>query len=121
MRLHQQAAKSSMISNSRLWHPAFAFVALTVCAFTLLALRFSPNWIAFCREVNHADSQVTNPADRAAIGKAVLSSNCERGYYVAKQALKEVYLTGADFVKFLEKDEAFHNKLMSEAGFAAKK
>ena len=76
-----------MISNSRLWHPAFAFVALTVCAFTLLALRFSPNWIAFCREVNHADSQVTNPADRAAIGKAVLSSNCERGYYVAKQAL----------------------------------
>jgi tripartite-type tricarboxylate transporter receptor subunit TctC len=41
--------------------------------------------------------------------------------YVAKQALKEVYLTGADFVKFLEKDEAFHNKLMNEAGFAAKK
>src|SRR5450759_850625 len=41
--------------------------------------------------------------------------------YVAKQALKEVYLTGADFVKFLEKDEAFHNKLMHEAGFAAKK
>ena len=41
--------------------------------------------------------------------------------YVAKQALKEVYLTGADFVKFLEKDEAFHTKLMNEAGFAAKK
>ena len=35
--------------------------------------------------------------------------------------LKEVFLTGADFVKFLEKDEAFHNKLMHEAGFAAKK
>ena len=41
--------------------------------------------------------------------------------YVAKQALKENYLTGQDFVKFLEKDEAFHNKLMHEAGFASKK
>ncbi|HAL38080.1 MAG TPA: tricarboxylate transporter [Polaromonas sp.] len=41
--------------------------------------------------------------------------------YLSKQALKETYLTGADFVKFLEKDEAFHNKLMNEAGFAAKK
>lgn len=41
--------------------------------------------------------------------------------YLAKQALKETYLTGSDFVKFLEKDEAFHNKLMTEAGFAAKK
>jgi putative tricarboxylic transport membrane protein len=41
--------------------------------------------------------------------------------YVAKQALKEDYLTGQDFVKFLEKDEAFHNKLMNEAGFASKK
>ena len=41
--------------------------------------------------------------------------------YLAKQALKDTYLTGADFVKFLEKDEAFHNKLMNEAGFAHKK
>ena len=41
--------------------------------------------------------------------------------YVAKQALKETYLTGQEFVKFLEKDEAFHNKLMHEAGFASKK
>ena len=41
--------------------------------------------------------------------------------YLAKQALKDTYLTGADFVKFLEKDEAFHNKLMNEAGFAYKK
>jgi putative tricarboxylic transport membrane protein len=41
--------------------------------------------------------------------------------YLNKQALKETFLTGADFVKFLEKDEAFHNKLMNEAGFAAKK
>jgi tripartite-type tricarboxylate transporter receptor subunit TctC len=41
--------------------------------------------------------------------------------YLAKQALKDTYLSGADYVKFLEKDEAFHNKLMNEAGFAAKK
>ena len=41
--------------------------------------------------------------------------------YLNKQALKETFLTGGDFVKFLEKDEAFHNKLMNEAGFAAAK
>jgi tripartite-type tricarboxylate transporter receptor subunit TctC len=41
--------------------------------------------------------------------------------YLNKQALKETFLTGGEFVKFLEKDEAFHNKLMNEAGFAAKK
>ncbi|MBK5205685.1 MAG: tripartite tricarboxylate transporter substrate binding protein [Polaromonas sp.] len=41
--------------------------------------------------------------------------------YLNKQALKAMYLTGSDFTKFLEKDEAFHNKLMTEAGFAAKK
>lgn len=41
--------------------------------------------------------------------------------YLAKQALKDMYLTGPDFVKFLEKDETFHSKLMNEAGFAHKK
>jgi tripartite-type tricarboxylate transporter receptor subunit TctC len=40
--------------------------------------------------------------------------------YLAKQALKDVFLVGPEFVKFLEKDEAFHNKLMNEAGFAKK-
>jgi tripartite-type tricarboxylate transporter receptor subunit TctC len=40
--------------------------------------------------------------------------------YLAKQALKDIYLTGPDFVKFLEQDETFHNKLMNEAGFAHK-
>ncbi len=40
--------------------------------------------------------------------------------YLSKQALKDVFLTGPEFVKFLEKDEAFHNKLMNEAGFAHK-
>jgi putative tricarboxylic transport membrane protein len=41
--------------------------------------------------------------------------------YLSKQALKEAFLTGTDFTKFLEKDEAFNTKLMNEAGFAAKK
>ena len=41
--------------------------------------------------------------------------------YLSKQALKETFLTGTDFTKFLEQDEAFHVKLMNEAGFAAKK
>jgi len=41
--------------------------------------------------------------------------------YLSKQALKESFLTGTDFTKFLEKDEAFNTKLMNEAGFAAKK
>jgi tripartite-type tricarboxylate transporter receptor subunit TctC len=41
--------------------------------------------------------------------------------YLAKQALKGDYRTGADFVKFLEKDEENHKSLMQEAGLAAKK
>ncbi|NYT81535.1 tripartite tricarboxylate transporter substrate binding protein [Alcaligenaceae bacterium] len=41
--------------------------------------------------------------------------------YLAKQALHGQYLTGADFVSFLEKDEANHKTLMQEAGLAAKK
>ena len=41
--------------------------------------------------------------------------------YLAKQALKGQYLTGPDFVQFLEKDEENHKTLMQEAGLAAKK
>jgi putative tricarboxylic transport membrane protein len=41
--------------------------------------------------------------------------------YLEKNALKSEFATGQDFVKFLEKDEAFHKKLMQEAGFAEKK
>jgi tripartite-type tricarboxylate transporter receptor subunit TctC len=50
-----------------------------------------------------------------------ISATPEWKEYIAKQALKDSYLTGQDFVKFLEKDEAFHTKLMQEAGFASKK
>ncbi len=41
--------------------------------------------------------------------------------YAEKNALKNNYVTGPEFVQFLEKDEAFHNKLMQEAGFGTKK
>ncbi len=40
--------------------------------------------------------------------------------YTEKNALKETFLTGQDFVKFLEKDDAHHRTLMQEAGFAKK-
>ena len=38
--------------------------------------------------------------------------------YVERNALKETFLAGGDFLKFLEKDDAYHRKLMKEAGFA---
>ena len=39
--------------------------------------------------------------------------------YMEKQALKPIFLAGNDMVKFLEKDEALHKQLMTEAGFVA--
>ena len=36
-----------------------------------------------------------------------------------KQALKPIFLTGKDMVKFLEEDDALNKKLMTEAGFVA--
>ncbi len=38
--------------------------------------------------------------------------------YVERNALKQQFLTGQDFVSFLEKDDAYHRTLMKEAGFA---
>jgi putative tricarboxylic transport membrane protein len=38
--------------------------------------------------------------------------------YVERNALKETFSAGPEFVKFLEKDDAYHRKLMKEAGFA---
>jgi tripartite-type tricarboxylate transporter receptor subunit TctC len=40
--------------------------------------------------------------------------------YMEKQALKPVFLTGADMLKFLQEDEALNTQLMTEAGFVAK-
>src|SRR5213595_1164724 len=40
--------------------------------------------------------------------------------YMEKQALKPIFLTGNDMVKFLEEDDALNKSLMTEAGFVAK-
>jgi putative tricarboxylic transport membrane protein len=48
-----------------------------------------------------------------------VSQTAEYKDYMEKQALKPVFLVGQDMVKFLEKDEALHKQLMTEAGFAA--
>ncbi|HLX79400.1 MAG TPA: tripartite tricarboxylate transporter substrate-binding protein [Burkholderiales bacterium] len=39
--------------------------------------------------------------------------------YMEKQALKPIFLTGKDMLKFLEEDEALNKNLMTEAGFVA--
>ena len=38
--------------------------------------------------------------------------------YLEKQALKPVFITGKDMIKFLEEDDALNKSLMIEAGFA---
>ena len=48
-----------------------------------------------------------------------ISQTPEYKDYMEKQALKPVFLTGQDMVKFLEKDETLHKQLMTEAGFVA--
>jgi putative tricarboxylic transport membrane protein len=40
--------------------------------------------------------------------------------YMEKQALKPIFLTGKDMLKFLEEDDKLNTSLMSEAGFVAK-
>ena len=40
--------------------------------------------------------------------------------YMEKQALKPMWLTGKDMLKFLEEDDALNKGLMTEAGFVAK-
>jgi hypothetical protein len=37
-----------------------------------------------------------------------------------KQALKPIFLTGKDMVKFLEEDDRLNASLMNKAGFVAK-
>ena len=40
--------------------------------------------------------------------------------YMEKQALKPIFLTGNDMLKFLEEDDALNKSLMTQAGFVAK-
>ena len=39
--------------------------------------------------------------------------------YMEKQALKPIFLTGKDMLKFLEEDDTLNKSLMTEAGFVA--
>jgi tripartite-type tricarboxylate transporter receptor subunit TctC len=39
--------------------------------------------------------------------------------YMEKQALKPIFITGSDMVKFLEEDDAVNKTLMTKAGFVA--
>jgi tripartite-type tricarboxylate transporter receptor subunit TctC len=48
-----------------------------------------------------------------------LAQTAEYKDYMEKQALKPIFLTGKDMVKFLEEDDALNKNLMTEAGFVA--
>src|SRR5262249_1952774 len=50
-----------------------------------------------------------------------LTQTAEYKDYMEKQALKPIFLTGNEMVKFLEEDDALNKKLMTEAGFFANK
>jgi len=49
-----------------------------------------------------------------------VTQTAEYKEYMEKQALKPVFYSGNDMLKFLEKDEALNKSLMTEAGFVAK-
>jgi hypothetical protein len=61
-------------------------VILGLAAFALLAIRFSPNWVAFAQTARDAYAEATGPADLPAIEKAVLSGFSERGLHVVRQS-----------------------------------
>jgi len=48
-----------------------------------------------------------------------LTKTSEYKEYMEKQALKPVFLTGKDMLKFLEEDDTLNKSLMTEAGFVA--
>src|SRR5262249_18670512 len=50
--------------------------------------------------------------------KVSQTSECKD--YMERQALKPIFLAGADMVKFLEEDNTLNAQLMNEAGFVAK-
>jgi tripartite-type tricarboxylate transporter receptor subunit TctC len=48
-----------------------------------------------------------------------VSETSEYKDYMEKQALKPIFLTGKEMLKFLEEDDALNKSLMTEAGFVA--
>ena len=61
-------------------------ILFSVLAFTVLAIRFSPNWWAFYNGVRDAKLNAATPAQRAAIDETVLTGYSARGFYVTQQA-----------------------------------
>jgi tripartite-type tricarboxylate transporter receptor subunit TctC len=49
-----------------------------------------------------------------------VTQTAEYKEYMEKQALKPVFMTGPEMLKFLEADDALNKELMTEAGFVAK-
>src|SRR3954452_5808676 len=49
-----------------------------------------------------------------------ISQTAEYKDYMEKQALKPIFLTGKEMLKFLEEDDKLNSLLMNEAGFVAK-
>src|SRR5438270_148088 len=48
-----------------------------------------------------------------------VTQTAEYKEYMEKQALKPIFLTGKEMLKFLEEDDALNKSLMTEAGFVA--
>jgi len=48
-----------------------------------------------------------------------ITQTAEYKEYMEKQALKPVWMTGPEMVKFLEEDDALNKGLLTEAGFVA--
>lgn len=66
--------------------PSVLGIFLGLAAFVLLAVRFSPNWVAFAQTAREAYAEAGSQADHAAIEKVVLSGFSERGLHVVRQA-----------------------------------
>lgn len=75
-----------MAFKSVLKTPLILGIILGLAAFALLAVRFSPNWLAFAQTAREAYAQAAGPSDHAAIEKAVLSGFSERGLHVVRQS-----------------------------------
>lgn len=63
-----------------------AVLLVGLIAFTVLAVRFSPNWLPFARLAEESRTQLSNPAERQAVEQAVFRGHSvNRGYHVLQQ------------------------------------
>jgi len=66
--------------------PRLKTLGLAGLVFVVLAIRFSPDWLAFRAGVQEAESMLSGPAKGAIIEQALLLGHAARGVYVARQA-----------------------------------